>query len=285
MKIIKFFSDYANSDTLAIHYITSDELFFDEKFNVDYKITSGDDYTHVVIINKIMPELKVPKENVIGLAHEPPEFLLLDKCENRDENFIKYVSENVGKYYIGEKYDLPDEFIEGNGYIGHTTIPRTIINKDKIMSLMISEKLFAPGHTYRHQLANIILQNRLPIDIYGRGCKIYENNNLLKGEFSENEHIKNYLFHISIENTQHPHYFTEKIVNPLLYGTNVVYFGCNNIHNYFSENGIYLLDGNIEHDMNLIVDILNNLQKYYKMIDIKKVQEIISIKNLIGKFE
>lgn len=285
MKIIKLFSDYATSDTLAIDFITSDELFFDKNYNVTYRFTEDDDYTHAIIINKAMPELKVSKENVIGLAHEPPEFLLLNECDNRDENFIKYVSENVGKYYIGEKYDLPDEFIEGNGYIGHIPTPRMIVIKNKIMSLMISQKVFALGHIYRHQLANIILQNNLPIDIYGRGCKMYENNKLLKGEFNGNEHIENYLFHISIENTQHPHYFTEKIVNPLLYRTNVIYLGCNNIHNYFFENGIHLLNGNLEHDMNLIVDILNNWEKYYKPIDVKKVKEIVSIKNLIDEFK
>jgi hypothetical protein len=285
MKIIKFFCDYANSDVIAVEYIRQNELFFDEKFNIDYRITISDDYTHAVIINKAMPELKIPKENVIGIAHEPPKFLNLIPGENEDREFINYVTKYVGKYYIGEKYDLPNVFIEGNGYVGHTSIPRMTINKNKIMSLMISQKIFAHGHVYRHQLADVIIKHKLPIDIYGRGCKLHEPNELLKGEFSENEYIENYLFHISIENTIHPHYFTEKIVNPLLYGTNVIYLGCSNIHNYFSENGIYLLNGNIEHDINLIFNIFNNWQQYYKFIDTKKVKEVISIKNIIDELK
>jgi len=151
------------------------------------------------------------------------------------------------------------------------------------MSIMISQKLFTGEHNYRHQIANIIIQNNLPIDIYGRGCKFYKEHDSLKGEFNGNEHVENYLFHIAIENTQHPHYFTEKIINPLLYGTNVLYLGCTNIFNYFPNDGIHLLTGNIEHDMNLIIDILNNWKKYYKSIDARKIANSLSIKNLINK--
>lgn len=283
MKIIKFFSDYATSDKIINSYFSMDELFLDKDYNITYRFTLDDDYTHAIIINKATPELKISKKNVVGIAHEPPEFLNLTPVENNDNNFINYVTKYVGTYYIGEKYNLPEEFIEGNGYIGHCSLPRIIINKNKCMSIMISQKLFTGGHNYRHQLANIIIQNKLPIDIYGYGCKLYEPNELLKGEFKENEHVENYLFHIAIENTQHPHYFTEKIKNPLLNGTNVLYLGCTNILNYFSNEGIYLLTGNIEYDMNLIIDILNNFQKYYKFIDTQKISNSLSIKNLIDK--
>jgi hypothetical protein len=283
MKIIKFFCDYATSNVMINVHFSIDELFLDKDYNITYRFTLDDDYTHAIIMNKAMPELKIPKENVIGIAQEPPEFLNLLPGENKDQLFINYVAKYVGKYYIGEKYDLPEEFVEGNGYVGHCSLPRTIINKNKIMSIMISEKLFTGGHNYRHQMANIIIQNNLPIDIYGRGCKLYKEHDLLKGEFNGNEHVENYLFHIAIENTQHPHYFTEKIKNPLLYGTNVLYLGCTNIFNYFSNDGIYLLTGNIEHDMNLIIDILNNWQKYYKSIDTQKIANSLSIKNLIDE--
>lgn len=299
MKIIRIFSDYDTSETMSLMYIRSDELLSDKKFNVDYCFTIGDDYTHAIIVNKAMPALTIPKTNVIGISHEPPEFLLLAPGKNRDEKFIQYANENINKYYIGEKYDLPDVFVEGNGYIFHTNILRRIV-KNKLMSLMISEKGFFPGHVYRHQIAEMILLNNLPIDIFGRGCKFYkkintdtdisnntnisENFEQLKGEFDGNEHIENYLFHISIENTQHPHYFSEKITNPLLLSTNVLYLGCSNIANYFKK-GIHLLNGNIKHDMNLIVNILNNWKEYYQSIDTEQVKKIISIKNIIDEFE
>jgi hypothetical protein len=283
MKIIKFFADYATSIQIINNYFSADDLFLDKNYNVTYRFTVDDDYTHAIIINNAMPELKIPKENVIGIAHEPPEFLRLTPEKDKNQEFINYVSKYVGKYYIGEKYNLPEEFVEGDGYIGHCSLPRTIVNKNKIMSIMISEKLWTDGHNYRHQLARVIMQNNLPIDIYGNGCKLHEKHESLKGEFDVDDHIKNYLFHIAIENTQHPHYFTEKIKNPLLNGTNVLYLGCSNIFNYFSNDGIYLLTGNIQTDVNLIVNILNDWQKYYKLIDVQRVANTLSIKNLINK--
>lgn len=284
MKIIKIFSDYCSSIDIVRHYFLMDELYFDPSYNHSYRFTINDDYTHAIIINKATPILTIPKENVIGLAHEPPEFLDLT-FEQFDQNFVNYVQQHVSKYYIGEKYNLPEEFIEYNGFVGHMPLPRIIINKTKIMSLMISNKVCTTGHRYRHMIANIILQNNLPIDIYGRGCNMYEPNSLLKGTFNENEHIENYLFHITIENTQHPHYFTEKIINPLLMETNVIYLGCTNILHYFPDNGIHQLNGNIQHDMDLIIDILNNWQKYYKRTQSTDVSKKISIKNAINNFD
>lgn len=287
MKIIKIFADYATSATLTTTFVSIDELFLDKDYNISYRFTLDDDYTHAIIINKTMPVLSIPKENVIGIAQEPPEFLnlcLTDTDNSVDHQFIEYVTKYVGKYYIGEKYNLPEEFIEHHGFVGHNSIIRRPIHKNKLMSLMISDKIFTQGHIYRHQLAKIIMENNLPIDIYGRGCKHHKEHSCLKGEFNGDEHIENYLFHISIENTQHPHYFGEKITNPLLLGTNVLYLGCQNTKEYFGEDGIHLLSGNIESDMNLIVTILNNWQQYYKKIDAKQVANKISIKNLINNF-
>ena len=281
MKIIKIFADYTSSDKIISSYVLMDELFFDENYNVTYRFTLEDDYTHAILINKAMPQLSIPKSNVIGLAHEPPEFLNLIPGENMDVKFIDYVTQYVGKYYIGEKYNLPEEFVERQGCIGHVSIPRNPMNKTKRMSLMISEKAILSGHIYRHQLVHLIIQNNLPVDIYGRGCKFYKPHFSLKGEFDGDELNKNYLFHISIENSQHPDYFSEKITNPLLHGTNVLYLGCSNIHKYFGETGIYLLTGNLMTDINLIINILKNWQKYYKLINVKNVSEVISIKNVI----
>ena len=47
-------------------------------------ITADDDYTHAIIINTIMPELKIPNENVLGLAFEPIQFL------NMTPEFVNY---------------------------------------------------------------------------------------------------------------------------------------------------------------------------------------------------
>ena len=88
MKIIKFFSDYTTSDKIINAYFSMDELFLDKDYNVTYRFTLDNDYTHAIIINKATPQLKISKENVVGIAHEPPEFLNLALRDNIDEDFI-----------------------------------------------------------------------------------------------------------------------------------------------------------------------------------------------------
>ncbi len=306
MKIIKIFSDYCSTDVIVSEYFNIYKLFYDNDYNIKYKFTHDNNYTHAILLNKAMPELSIPKENVVGLAHEPPELLQLTNkidANEVDYNFIEYVKKYIGKYYIGNRYDLPDEFVEGYGYLGHIPISKTPLCKTKIMSLMISEKDWTYGHRYRHQLAKVIMDNNLPIDIHGRGCKLFEPNNALKGEFDDNSRlVDEYLFTIAVENTNHPHYFSEKVINPLIRGTNVIYLGCTNIREYFKKDldstpqltcsnntsdndgyGIYLLTGDINDDMNVIVKILNDWKKYYVKINTESIVKVVNIKNLINK--
>ena len=116
-------------------------------------ITDEDEYTHAIIINTIMPELKIPKENVIGLAFEPIQFLGLT------QEFINYAIKHIGKYFIGDKFDLPNPFIEHFGYMWHSRPPAEIIVKPNLMSIVVSKKKSAPGHIYRHKLVEKIISD------------------------------------------------------------------------------------------------------------------------------
>ena len=149
---------------------------------------------------------------------------------------------------------------------------------------MVSDKNNAPGHKYRHLLVEAILKTNLPIDIYGKGCKFYNNLNdpRIKGEFKETEPYENYKFHIAIENFQTSDYFSEKITNTLLANTCPLYLGAKNIDKYFDN--IIKLIKHIETDLSLLEDIINNVDKYYITQDIDKIKKTLSIKNVIDIF-
>jgi hypothetical protein len=219
-------------------------------------ITDEDEYTHAIIINTIMPELKIPKENVIGLAFEPIQFLGLT------QEFINYAIKHIGKYFIGDKFDLPNPFIEHFGYMWHSRPPAEIIVKPNLMSIVVSKKKSAPGHIYRHKLVEKIIELGLPIDIYGHGSEMYSYNNRIKGSFNDVEPYEKYEFSICIENYVSNHYFSEKIITPVLYNCNPIYLGCRNIESYL--NNIIKLSGEINKDILLINDIISNKTKYYK---------------------
>jgi len=275
MFIIKIFCPFASSKNCKeiyerINY--SHEIDFYGKDKKVY-ITDEDDYTHAIIINNIMPNLNnIPKENVIGLAFEPIQFLRLST------QFIDYAQKNIGKYYIGDKYDLPEPFVEHFGYMWHSRPPKAITNKSNIMSIVVSNKRSAPGHIYRHKLIEQIINLKLPIDIYGHGSNLYSYNRI-KGPFNDAEPYENYLYSICIENYQCNHYFSEKIITPLMYNCTPIYLGCKNIYTYFDN--IFKLSGNIKQDLLLIINIIKNPTQYYNpTYNEKNIKTVNLIENI-----
>lgn len=281
MIIVKIFSSFSTSENCKEVYERLNESHLIQNYGKDIVFTLEDNYTHAIIQNVAMPNLIIPKENVIGFAFEPIRFLLLT------DDFINYAQKYIGKYYIGDTTNLPKPFIEHYSYMWHLEPLKYIPVKKSIMSIIISDKLVTHGHHYRHLLVNEILKTDLPIDIYGTGCKFYKNitDSRIKGKFNEKEPYEFYYFHICIENVQSNHYFSEKITNPLLCNTNPIYLGCKNINSYFPDY-ITNLSGDINDDMILIKNILKEPLKYNKKIDIHYVKDKINlIKHLLELFK
>ena len=282
---IKFFSSFCDSLTCKIHYDRVCEVgkmtnyASDSSNSKNIFITTGEDYTHAIILNTAMPVLKIPKENVLGLAFEPPPYLKLTV------EFIQYAQKYIGKYFIGDKRSwtalvyLPDVFKEHYAYMWHIAPLTYIPVKNKLMSIMVSNKKFAPGHKYRHILVGHILRSGMPIDIYGRGANNYQHgrgDSRIKGTFNELEPYESYQFHICIENFQTNAYFSEKITNTLLCGTTPIYWGCKNILAYFPAN-VITLSGEVSKDMSLLRDILLNPAKYTANIDVDAVKNKLNL--------
>lgn len=259
---IKIFSDFCTSEICKIKF---ESTFNSNKYdfygeNKQMYITTEDDYTHAIILNTAMPELNIPKKNVIGLAFEPVELLDLTK------EFIMYADKYIGKYLIGKNNNLPKLFVEHFAFMWHNNPCKeiAITQKKKTMSIVFSDKNLAPGHIYRILLVKEILREKLPIDIYGVGCNLikerrkYEN---VKGKFQNVEPYEEYLFSICIENYQSNDYISEKLLDPLLHNCNPIYLGAKNINTYF--NNIIQLKGNLLFDIEMMKVILKNPLKYY----------------------
>ena len=281
---IKIFCQFASSSKCKeiyekINYTEEIEFYGKDK---KIYITDADDYTHAIIINTIMPDLRVSKENVIGLAFEPIPFLDLTIP------FIEYAQKHIGKYYIGDKLNLPEPFIEHFGFMWHSRPPKEITYKPNLMSIVVTNKRFAPGHIYRHKLIEKIIELKLPIDIYGHGSNMYSTYTInglnysfdrIKGPFADAEPYENYLYSICIENYQSNHYFSEKIITPLLHNCLPVYLGCRNINSYFND--IINLTGDINKDILLIINIIRNPLKYYNnTYNTKNIKRVNLIENI-----
>ena len=278
---IRIFSDFCTSQVASDSYIICCDAENQPCYGEDkeFIFVTDDSYTHAILLNKAMPQLSIPKQNVIGLAQEPIPFL------GMTPEFVEYCQTHVHKYYVSDKTDLPEPFVESNSYI-YFDRPFADPDKPRLMSIMVSQKTNAPGHVYRHKLVQKILQSNLPIDIWGRGCQYYANTGdaRLKGNFTKYEPYAGYKFHIAIENFETNHYFSEKIINPLLLGTVPIYMGCRNIETYFFDD-LIRLTGNLDIDMNMLHMICAMPSFYLRKIDIGNVDDNVNIiKNMIGLF-
>ena len=247
-------------------------------------ITTDDDYTHVVILNTAMPVLPVnfPTGNVLGLAHEPAPFLQLTP------EFVAYAKRHIGKYLIGDEVTVARfgaPFVQYYGFLWMnypetmnfpeqktmnfpeqktSLVKQPLLEKPKIMSIIVSQKNSAPGHKYRHKLLQQILRTDMPIDIYGR-CAIYYgnlNDPRIKGTFEQGsaEPYRDYQFHICIENFNIPWYISEKLTNCFLYETRPIYWGAEKADEMF-PNMCLRLTGDVTKDIDFLQGILREPAK------------------------
>jgi len=269
---IRIFSSFCDCASTKAVYERLCETDLMDNYGPDkeiYIVGPFEPYTHAIIMNTPIVDVKVPKENVVGLAFEPPEFLALAN----NTSFMAFAKEYIHKYLVGSADGLPAPFKAGYSFMWHITPPRTIPQKDRMMSIMVSDKSQAPGHKYRHALVQSILNSRLPIDIYGRGCKFYANDNRLRGQFNDNEPYEKYHFHICIENFQTPHYISEKYTNAILWGTTPIYWGATEADPEIT----IALSGNIQKDMELLTTILYEPIKYRRFFSQSEVRPKINL--------
>ena len=261
---IKCFSSFCDSKICKDNFENIVEPMLLEKYKRNHIIfTTGEDYTHVIILNTAMPVINanVPKENVLGLAYEPIEFL------NITQEFVEYAKKYIGKYFIGSKHNLPEPFIESFAFMWFCPpirYDKTFV-KTKIMSIVVSDKISAPGHRYRHALVENILKNNLPIDIYGKGANYYSSISgacaWIKGEFNDVEPYHDYCFTICIENYGSNDYISEKFMNPIMSKCMPIYIGAKNVSSYF--NHFISLTGDLKRDIYILINILQEPKKYY----------------------
>lgn len=241
-------------------------------YNTKFSLTSGEDYTHAIIVNTCMPTLHIPKEKVIGWAWEPNPLLHLNL------DFIEYAKKHIGRYFIGQTDDLPLPFEENYAFLNHNLLQNHISLKTKRCSMIFSNKNFMKGHQYRNRIVEAILKTDLPVDIWGRGCcQITNKDSRVKGNFPQNSVLpyQEYDFHICIENIQLNHYFSEKIVNALLSECTPIYLGCKKIDEYFPGQIVHL-NGDVETDIDIIRTCINRPEIYKKEINKDCIHKIVN---------
>lgn len=108
-----------------------------------------------------------------------------------------------------------------------------LYEKTKMVSIVASNKRFAAGHRYRHEIIEK-LHPKHGFDLWGSGYNPFDN------EPAERlKPFKDYRYNIVVENGRMKNYFTDKILDCFAVGSIPIYWGDPNIKNLFDERGFY----------------------------------------------
>lgn len=106
--------------------------------------------------------------------------------------------------------------------------------KTRLCSCITSNLRMTSGHRVRLAFLEL-LQSELGdrIDFFGRGIRPIAD---------KDEGLAPYRYHIALENSPVPHYWTEKLADPLLRNCFPIYFGAPNIFDYFDPAALAVID-------------------------------------------
>ena len=129
-------------------------------------------------------------------------------------------------------------------------------NKEKMCSMMCSEKLLTKMHYVRHNIATQALS--LGVDVYGK---------FNGGMFIpyKSKSLEKYRYQIVVENDISPYYFTEKILDCFASQTVPIYLGATKIDKFFNPDGIIFIKQ----------EDVNNIEKYLKQISVSDYESRI----------
>lgn len=179
---------------------------------------------------------------------------------------VNYIHQVEHKFdYIYTYSPIPNNPKYKQSYCGGACwIPKQnckLYSKSKLLSIVASNKNYAPGHQLRHQLIAMKLHPEL--ELWGSGYKWFSDEP--DGRVAP---FKDYMYMIVVENCRFPNYFTDKIIDCFASGCIPIYWGDPNMGNYFNKDGFYTWE-TID-DLKKILSKINP-EDYYKRTEaIKK---------------
>jgi hypothetical protein len=175
---------------------------------------------------------RCPPENVVLITREPQEMMTWP--QNYCRQFAKVVTCQEGLLH-------PNKLLTQHGQVWHfnrktydelKALPP--IEKRAQLSVIASAKRGTAGHRARLEfIENLAKAPGLQLDRFGRGIRSIDD---------KWDAIAPYQFHIVMENSQHPHYWTEKLTDCYLAYAFPIYWGAPNIHEYFPESALLQID-------------------------------------------
>jgi hypothetical protein len=150
----------------------------------------------------------------------------------------------------------------------YNELSKPVQNKKKLISVITSLKGFTQGHKDR---INFVKKLKLhfgdEIDVFGNGINGFED---------KWDTLRDYKYHIVIENSSFEDYWTEKLADCYLAECFPFYHGCKNINKYFDNKSFKTIDINdFEKTIKIIENGLKEDLHNKNIVDIRKAKTLI----------
>lgn len=185
----------------------------------------------------------VAPENTLLLTTEPKSVLVYPKryikqfgkictCQEQTKHRDVVFGPAILPWFVGFTEDKNDKCSYSLTYDDLMEAPAP--KKNKLISVITSNKAFTQGHLDRIEFVEK-LKARYgdEVDVFGRGFRDFDD---------KWDVLAPYKYHISIENSSQPYYWTEKISDCFLAETFPIYYGCTNLSDYFPKEAFQPID-------------------------------------------
>ena len=257
----------------------------------DYKFVVNDDIEEAdywVVYSKGRRKVEncnVNKKNIFFISGEP------DSIYTYSKKFLKQFSLVIG---VSRKFKHSKTLLSYPAvpwYVGISFFNNRKVNlslnynffsknnnkfKSNKISVISSNTSISKGHIKR---INFVKELKLYfgdlIHIYGNGFNSFDD---------KWDVISSYKYHIVLENSKQDHYWTEKLSDTFLSNTYPIYYGAENINEYFDEKSMSTIDiDNINYSINKIESILrdNLFSKHFDKI-LESKNRVLNKYNLVN---
>lgn len=177
--------------------------------------------------------------------------------------FVKQNSSNFKKIWTHDKdiiETVPNSTFVPAGGCWIKVQDRKIHEKNKLISVIASDKYWLPGHKLRHEVISLY---RNKFDAFGPSYTPFK-----ESLWNKIEGLKDYMFQVTIENSRRDYYFSEKLIDCLITGTLPIYWGCPSIFKFFNKDGFLVFSNALE-----LGEILPKCTEEYYNSRIDAIQE------------
>lgn len=220
--------------------------------NIEYAKNIGKHNISIFTDRKLRDVVNSKSRYNVAWLMEPRAFLpeIYEYVDKEGGNFdlILTYDQNILDLYPNKAIFTPADGL----FVDSETIFTPDIKKEKMVSMIYSNKRYLEGHRLRHELSKIFIDNHIDVDMFGSGTG--------KHIQLKSDGLKKYMFSIVIENNRDKNYFTEKILDCFACRTIPLYWGAPNIGEWFDMGSIFEFN-----DTDHLLEIINSLseEKYF----------------------